>query len=86
MKSRAAIVNITVNIKHIWTERKIYVTSYVTLTPVDAGWRNVTEETTPLPDNMHSALGLCCANDNSLATISCKERDKSLRKEKRVLS
>ena len=45
-------------------------TSYVTLTPVEAGWRKVTEETDPVPDKMHIALGRCCEKDNNFATMS----------------
>lgn len=47
-----------------------YLTSYVTPTLVEAGWRRVTKETVPDPDKMHKALGLCCENDNSFATMS----------------
>jgi len=45
-------------------------TSYVTLTLVEAGWRRVTEDTVPVPDKMHKARGLCCENDNNFATMS----------------
>lgn len=49
-------------------------TSYVTLTPVDAGCRSATEDTVPFPDKTHSALGLCCENNNNFATTSYKKR------------
>lgn len=52
---------------------KIELTSYVTLTPVDAGSRRVTEDTAPFPDKMHSALGLCCANNNNFAAMSYRK-------------
>lgn len=45
-------------------------TSYVTLMLVEAGWRRVTEEIVPVPVKMHTALGLCLANDNNFATMS----------------
>lgn len=49
-------------------------TSYVTVVLEDVGWRSVTEETAPLADKMHTALGLCCENDNILEAMSCKIR------------
>nr|GMD81393.1 hypothetical protein L195_g044779 [Ipomoea batatas] len=39
--------------------------------PELAGGRNVTAETVPLADNIHNALGLCFANANTFAAISC---------------
>jgi hypothetical protein len=50
----------------------------MTLTPADAGCRSVTEETVPQPDKTHTALGLCCENDNIFAAMSCKEKDKAI--------
>lgn len=41
--------------------------------PEVVGWRSVTAETDPLPDKMHKALGLCCANANIFAAISCRK-------------
>lgn len=49
----------------------MFFTSYVTVEPELAGGRNVTAETVPLADNIHNALGLCCANANIFADISC---------------
>lgn len=65
-------------------ERRKYATSYVTLTPVDAGCRKVTDDTIPLPDKMQRALGLCCEKDNSFATMSCKEKRNYLFNTKRM--
>ena len=47
-------------------------TSYVTVFPEDVGWRSVTAETAPLADKMHTALGLCCENDNMFEAMSCR--------------
>lgn len=49
-------------------------TSYVTVPPEVVGCRRVTVETDPLADKMHKALGLCCANANTLAAISCSRQ------------
>lgn len=45
-------------------------TSKVTVPVGDAGLRNVTEETPPLPDIIQSALGLSCENESILEAMS----------------
>lgn len=45
-------------------------TSYVMVPPEVEGWRRVTVETAPFADNMHTALGPCCANPKSFDAIS----------------
>lgn len=51
-------------------------TSYV-MVPLDVeGCRRVAVETEPFADNMHTALGPCCANAKSFEPISCTFEDK----------
>lgn len=50
-------------------------TSYV-MVPLDVeGCRRVAVETEPFADNMHTALGPCCANAKSFEPISCTFED-----------
>ena len=53
-------------------------TSKVTVPVGDAGLRNVTEETPPLPDIIQSALGLSCENESILEAMSWSWHSKQL--------